>query len=71
MGSIESALPVSNGRVNESPLNRADEVADVSIITKRQKTHIPEFCLICGILTMLVAVKFRSGAHHPFYPPRG
>lgn len=31
MGSIESALPTSNGKVNESPLNRADEVADVSL----------------------------------------
>lgn len=31
MGSIESAPPAINGRVNESPLNRADEVADVSL----------------------------------------
>lgn len=31
MGSIESAPPAINGKVNESPLNRADEVADVSL----------------------------------------
>ncbi|KFY93230.1 hypothetical protein V500_03843 [Pseudogymnoascus sp. VKM F-4518 (FW-2643)] len=39
MGSIESAPPAINGRVNESPLNRADEVAD--LLNSVQELIIP------------------------------
>lgn len=40
MGSIESAPPAINGKVNESPLNRADEVADVSLQSGKDIPHI-------------------------------
>lgn len=63
MGSIESAPPAINGKVNESPLNRADEVADVSLQSGKNIPHI------LYDTDLVVALKLCPGAHHPIYSP--